>query len=312
MLMGVLVLIGGIVLVLWGAERFTDGAIRTAARLSVSAFYVGTVVSGFEPENLVTGAAAATSGLPQVALGTVIGSAIFMLTGGLGLALLLVPMEVRIPRAGGVAMLLCLVPFAVALWHDGTVSRWDGALLLVVGVGLMGWLYRKSPVFLSPEADEPSEGAARLGAMALLGFGVAVMLVGAELVVWGVTRLLTSVRVSETFLGMAVVGLGESLEETARMVTPARRGHPELAWGNVVGTVVILLAINLGLIALIQPLVAAPLVLRFHVPYLIGCTVLVALGLLGATRLGRVMGALLVGLSLFYLGFNLWFLSASG
>ena len=311
MLIGGLLLVGGIVLVLWGAERFTDGAIRTAARLRVSAFYVGTVVSGFEPENLVTGVTAAMSGLPQVALGTVIGSAIFMLTGGLGLALLLVPMEVRIPRAGGAAMLLCLVPLAVVLWHDGAVSRWEGALLVVVGVGLMGWLYRQSPVFLSPEADDSSVATSRLGALALLGFGVAVMLVGAELVVWGVTRLLASVRVSETFLGMAVVGLGESLEETARMVTPARRGHPELAWGNVVGTVVILLAINLGLIALIQPLAAAPLVLRFHVPYLIGCTVLVALGLLGAKRLGRGMGALLVGLSLLYLGLNLWSLAAS-
>jgi hypothetical protein len=98
---------------------------------------------------------------------------------------------------------IVLVPFAVALWHDGTVRRWEGALLVVVGVGLMGWLYRKSPVFLSPEADKPSASASRLSALALLGFGLAVMLVGAALVVWRVTRLLTDekndVRVFEAW-----------------------------------------------------------------------------------------------------------------
>src|SRR5436309_9743697 len=92
MLLGSLLLVGGIVLVLWGAERFTDGAIRTATRFGLSTFYVGALVSGFEPENLVTGVTASAARLPQIAQGTVIGSAIFLLTGGLGAALLLVPM----------------------------------------------------------------------------------------------------------------------------------------------------------------------------------------------------------------------------
>ena len=133
MLLSIVLLVAGMALVLWGAERFTDGAIRTAIRFALSPFFVGAVVSGFEPENLITGAAAAVGGLPQVALGTVIGAAVFMLTGGLGLALLLVPMEVNIPRAGGVAMLLCLLPgiylaigymFTVALVIDKKMEFW--------------------------------------------------------------------------------------------------------------------------------------------------------------------------------------------
>lgn len=131
------------------------------------------------------------------------------------------------------------------------------------------------------------------------------MLAGAELVVHGVRALLASVRLSETFLGMAVVGMGESLEETARMVTPARRGHPELAWGNVVGTIVVLLTFNLGLIPLMRPLTADPLVLRFHAPFLALCTLFVAIALLVARGLGRRMGALLVGLYVMYLAVNL-------
>ncbi len=306
MLFGVLLLIVGIAFVLWGAERFTDGAIRTAGLFALSPFFVGTVVSGLEPENLVTGLAGAIGGLPQIALGTVIGAAIFMLTGGLGLALLLVPMEVRIPRAGGLAMAGSLVPFAVALMNDGVVSRAEGVLLLAVAIGLMAWLYKQSPGFLrTRNEEESSRPPSRLSALGLLVVGVGVMLLGAELVIQGVKALISTFRLSETFLGMVVVALGESLEETARMVTPARRGHPELAWGNVVGTVVILLGFNLGAIALVRPLAADPLVLRLHIPYLIACTLLVGGALLAARRLGRGFGALLVLLYLLYLALNL-------
>ena len=305
MLIGSVLLVVGIALVLWGAERFTDGAVRTATRFGLSTFYVGAVVSGFEPENLVTGVAAAAGNLPQIALGTVIGSAIFMLTGGLGAALLLVPMEVvRLPREGSVAMIASVVPFAVALWNDGTVSRVEGAVLVLVAISLLVWLYRCSPVFLRPAADDDG-GPSRLRAVSLLVLGAAVMIVGAELLVHGVRALLGAVLLSETFLGMVVVGMGESLEETARMVTPARRGHPELAWGNVVGTIIVLLTFNLGVVALVRPITADPLVLRLHAPYLIGCTIVVASALLWARALGRAMGTLLVALFLLYLALNI-------
>jgi cation:H+ antiporter len=245
-----------------------------------------------------------------VALGTVIGAAIFMLTAGLGTALLLVPMEVNIPRAGSLAMFLCLVPFALTLWTGGTVNRLEGALLVMVAVGLMAWLYRRSPAFLHAI---PADGLSALSswprAVGLLILGLVVIFIGAELLVKGAKMVLSIFPISEVFLGMTVVALGESLEEAARMVTPARRGHPELAWGNVVGTVIILLTFNLGVITLIRPLAADPLVLRFHAPYLLGCTLLVGVALLWAKRLGRAMGALLLGLYLLYLAVNLRYIA---
>jgi cation:H+ antiporter len=310
MLFGTLSLIGGIVLIVWGAERFTDGALRTATRFAVSPFYVGVIVSGFEPENLVTGVAAAVGQLPQVALGTVIGSTVFLLTAALGVALLAVPMDVNIPREGPFAMLLSLAGLVATLGTDGTANRLEGFLLVLGAIGLMVWLYRCSPVFRrTANEDEPPDGAAAppsaIKAVGLLIVATTVIVFGAELLVSGVRRLVSTAGLSEAFLGMAVIGLGESLEETARMVAPARRGHPELALGNVVGTVVTLLAFNLGLIALVQPLTADPLVLRLHVPYLAGCTVVVAVALLALRKLGRRSGALLVALYVVYLAINL-------
>lgn len=307
MWLGAVLFLIGVGLVLWGAERFTDGAVRTARLFRLSPFFVGALLSGFEPENLVTGVAAALGGLPQVALGTVIGAAIFMLTAGLGVALLLVPMEVNIPKAGVAAMWAVLFPFTFAIWNDGTVSRGEGLLLVLIAAGLFGWLYRRSPVLLSAHQDAALEAGqlSRARALGLLVLGVAGLTVGAELVVEGTSRLISSLGISETFFGMTVVALGESLEETARMVAPARRGHPELAWGNVVGTTIIFLAFNLGVIALARPVTADPLVLRLHAPYLLGCTLLVGAALLWARRLGRGMGGLLVLLYLIYLALNL-------
>lgn len=313
MLLGMLLLVGGIALIIWGAEWFTEGAIKTATVMTITPFYIGIVVSGLEPENLAGGLTAVFGGFHQVALGTVIGSAIFLLTAALGISLLIVPMEIRIPKVGAWAMLMSAGAFSLAIW-DGDVTRFEGGALVGVAVGLLIWLYRSSPGFLKAEGadDDATMSAAglRLKALALLAGGVGILVVGAECLVRGVGALVNAVRLSETFLGMAVVGMGESLEETARMVPAARRGHPELAWGNVVGTVVILLGINLGIIALVRPLVADPLVVRLHVPYLLVSIVLVALSLLLAKRLGRPMGLLLVGIYLLYLAFNVQYMWA--
>jgi cation:H+ antiporter len=280
---------------------------------AISPFYVGVIVSGLEPENLVTGLTAAVQGYHQIALGTVIGSAIFLLTGALGIALLLVPMEVRIPRAGAGAMFISAGAFALTIW-DADVTRFEGTVLLAVAIGLLIRLQRSSPVFLKVEGEDDDNGdptgPSRMKAFGLLLAGLGVLILGAECVVRGASVLINSLRLSETFFGMAVVGMGESLEETARMVPAAHRGHPELAWGNVVGTVVILLGVNLGIVALIRPLVADPFVVRFHVPYLIACIMLIATALLVAARLGRRMGLLLVSLYLLYLALNLQYMWA--
>lgn len=305
MLLGTVLLVAGIVLVLWGAERFTDGTLGVARALALSPFYVGAVASGFEPENLVTGLAANVAGLPQIALGTVIGAGVFMLTAGLGIALLLVPMNVTIPRAGPLGMLVVLSVFVLVLFSRGSIHRVAGGVLLFVALAVMVWLYRRSPVLVhAAKVESPAAAPSRRRAAALLLVGVTAMIIGAELVVRGVGSLIATAGFSETFIGMTIVAMGESPEETARMVVPARRGHPELAWGNVVGTLVILLGFNLGVIALVRPLVADPLVLRLHAPYLIGVSLLVALALITSRRLGRGTGAALVSLYVLYLALN--------
>lgn len=300
----------GIGLVLWAAERLTDGVLAATASFAVSAFFMGALVSGFEPENLATGLVANFQGLSQVALGTVIGAAIFMLLGGFGTALLIIPMEVQIPRPGVLAMLASLLPFGWVLLNDGRVSRWEGLLLLLVCGALIVWLYCTSPLLLTSQSQSEVTAAmgkpqTRLRALLLMVAGTIGLLIGAELVVRGATGIIQGFGISETFFGMTIVAIGESLEETARMVAPARRGRYDVALGNVVGTTVILLTLNLGLIALIHPITADPWVLKFHVPFLIACVLLVGALLMITKQLGRAAGAVLIFLYAIYLVVNL-------
>jgi cation:H+ antiporter len=309
----VVLFILGIGLVLWSAEKITDGVVATATAFALSAFFVGVLVSGFEPENLVTGVVANFERLPQVALGTVIGSAVFMLLGGLGAALLIVPMKVDIPRSGILAMLASLLPFSSALLNEGTVSRLEGLSLVLVCCALIVWLYRTSPVFLkarSPDVSEASEEKppSRSRALLLIGVGILGTIIGAELLVRGAAGIIQRFGISETFVGMTIVGLGESLEETARMVAPARRGRYDVALGNVVGTIIVLLTLNLGIIALVRPVTADPWILKFHAPYLIASILFVGALMFMTRRLGRFAGAGLVLLYILYLGVNLQYL----
>ncbi len=107
---------------------------------------------------------------------------------------------------------------------------------------------------------------------------------------------------------MIIVAIGDSVEETARMVSPARKGRDDVALGNVIGATIILLTLNLGLIALVHPINVDPWVLKFHVPFLIACVLFVGALLLVAKRLGRQTGIVLILFYLLYLAVNLRYL----
>ena len=232
-----------------------------------------------------------------------IGSTAFMLTGALGVSLLVVPMAVTIPRAGAVAILVAVLALGVVL-ADGRIGRGEGVGLVATAVALMTWLYRRSRVFGAAGDDDTGEPP-RGRQLLFLALGLLALIIGADLIVRGARAVIATSALSETFVGMIVVGLGESVEETTRMIVPARRGHPDLALGNVVGTLVSLLTLNLGVIALVTPPVADPRVLQFHVPFVAACAVGVAAALLLARQLGRGTGAMLLGACAAYLTVNL-------
>jgi len=122
--------------------------------------------------------------------------------------------------------------------------------------------------------------------------GLVLLIVGAEWLVRGASRIATLAGISPLVVGLTVVAFGTSSPELAVSVVSAFKGQSDLALGNVVGSSIFNVLFILGISALIVPLVVAQQLVRFDVPIMIGCSFLVfILGYDG--KIGRLDGILL-------------------
>lgn len=178
----------------------------------------------------------------------------------------------------------------IGLTADGRLTRIDGAVLLATFVPLVAAvvLWRpERPDATDERPPRPDHVAASVAA------GLAGLVVGAELLVFGTQRIVTELDVSETVFGLLVVAAAVSFEEVVLEALPAFRGFPELSVGNALGTLVFLLTGSLGLIVLAGPLDVPSAVTAYHLPAL-AVSVLLAGGVLARGRLGRLEGGVLV------------------
>lgn len=300
----------GLWLMIEGAEKFTDGLLTTAVRFGLSAFALGYIFSGIDLENLAVGIAGAAEGLSGVSMGTVIGSAIFLLTFAVGTTAVLSPLSVTVPSRLLVLTLLSPLPLAL-LGLDNELSRFDGGVLFGLSLLLIGYVLRTSrqqALYRPKEIEEESseeQPRPRWWAPLLMVGGAGAIVVGAGLFNWSVREILASLGWGDTLFGMLIVAAAVSFEEVPRMVIPAKRGHAEVSVGNIIGTVMFFVLFNAGVIALIHPLALDASVLGFYWPAL-----MIALGmmslLLWRQQIGRAAGVLLLAVYVAYVGLALW------
>ncbi|HVR43603.1 MAG TPA: hypothetical protein VMS56_09170 [Thermoanaerobaculia bacterium] len=295
----------GIWLMVEGAEKFTEGLLRSSVRFGIATFVLGYLVSGIDLENLAVGVVAVSHGQPGISMGTVIGSAIFLLLFAVGLTAVIHPLRARVPRRLLLLTLLSPIPLLL-LGRDGIISRSDGLALLVLALLLIGYvLYtaRTDPLLQVKErklAKEHRERPAWWAAALVVGGTVAIM-VGAELFSRSVEGILAWLGWSGTRFGMLVVAAAVSAEEVPRMLAPARRGHAGISIGNILGTIMFFALFNAGVIALAHPIVLAPTTLSFYWPVMFGSLLLVT-ALLWRGEIARPAGVLLLSS---YAGFAL-------
>lgn len=273
----IVLIIAGLALVVFAAEQLVKGAVGFARGIGASTFVVAVVFLGFDLENLAVGAVGSAQHSPGIAAATVVGSAMVAIALALGIAALVAPMRFqRVPRRVVLAP-VAVTALLVALAIDGQLSRLDGGEV-------------------AGEVAKELPKAERLGPMKaglLLAAALVTIVVASEMLVLGTRELLGRFGLSQTIIGMTVLALALSAEELAREVTPALRGHPEIAIGNVVGSVIAFFGLNAGVIALIQPLPIDTPTQRFYLP-LAAATVTALAAMLLTRRLPRWAGATLL------------------
>lgn len=262
MFLNVLYIVGGLMLLVAGAEGLVRGGTGLALRLGVTALAVGlTVVAlGTGSPELALSIQASRAGNSGIALGNVVGSNISNIALVLGITALVRPMRVRselIHRETPLMIAVTLLLWVMLL--DGAISRADGVVLVAGAVAYIVssyfWSKRGESRAVAVEFDEALSVPARpaLVDALLLIAGLAALLLGATLLVDGAAFVAASLGVSQVVIGLTVIAVGTSLPELATSVTSAIRGEADVAFGNVIGSNVLNILVVLGVAALIRP-----------------------------------------------------------
>ena len=292
-------LIIGLLLLIWGADRFVHGAGATARNLGVAPLIIGLTIVAFAtsaPEMLIS-IIAAFRGETDLAVGNAIGSNIAnigLVLGGVALfrsgntsysipTTSLTPSIKPIETTSSILRRTMLVLLAVTLltaflFLDSYLSLKDGLVLLTGLLIVMTWLYRlgsrssaSDPITADYEAAISCHVSMRTTVFWLV-IGLATLLVGAELMVGGAIEVARALGVTELVIGIILVALATSLPEFAVSLISTMKGEYGLALGNIVGSNIFNLLAVIGVAAIIEPASLPPSVLSLHIIVLVAFT----------------------------------------
>ena len=260
MLINILSIVIGIVLVLWGADRLTDGSVAVAERLGIPQIVIGlTIVAmGTSMPEFCSSLVSALNHQPGMAVGNVVGSNIFNALLIVGAAAVVAPISILrssvkkdIPFALVASMLLVLL-----CGFDGKIQRYDAAILLVFFAIFMYMTLREAKTGSAeqPSAEGQTKPMSQLMAAVWIVVGLACLIGGSTVFVNGASELASALGVDPTIIGLTIVAMGTSLPELATSVVSATKGNSGIAIGNVLGSNVFNILFILGVTGVISPL----------------------------------------------------------
>jgi len=281
MLENILLVVAGLVLLIWGADRFVHGAAAAARNLGVAPLLIGLTVVAFAtsaPEILVS-IVAASQGQPGLAFGNAIGSNIFNIGLVLGLTAMIRPILLESATLRReMPALLAVTLLTVSLFLDSFLSFIDGVVMLTGLVIVMVWLARlglrsaeNDPIARDFDAEIPADVKMTMAVVWLI-VGLGTLLIGAELLVDGATGIARMLQISDVVIGIIIVAFGTSLPELAVSLASALKGEYGLAIGNIVGSNIFNLLAVIGIAATIAPASLPPSVLSLHIFVMVAFT----------------------------------------
>ena len=322
MLLDIVLIVIGVAMVLYGADRLTEGASALARRMNIPEIIIGLtiVAAGTSAPELFVSLVSALKGTPDLAVGNVVGSNTMNAMLIVGCAAMVAPMTISrstvkkdIPFSVGASVLLMLLAL------NSFLGRWDGIILLISFAVFMAYTLsqaKKGQTEGQTEedhgdgSDDPISGGNGItqnrphdpvwkNVLFLLG-GLLLLVGGSNLFVDSASSVAASLGVSEGVVGLTVVAGGTSLPELATSVVAARKGQSAIAIGNVIGSNVFNILLILGLTATISPL-AITGITTVDMAVMLLSVALVWLFSFTKFTVERWEGALLVGGYLVYL-----------
>ena len=258
----VLLLVGGLVLIVKGADWLVDGASGIARRFGLSEFVIGLTIVGMgtsAPE-MVVSFIGAIQGNADISIGNVVGSNIMNTLLILGLTALILPMAVTpsnkkrdIPVNVLITVILIVLGMKYTITGLGTngLSRVDGGILLAIFIVYMWSCFVNGQV---EKEETPAKQRSIWLCLLMIAGGLAGLIIGGNLFVDNATELARAMGVSDKFIAITILAGGTSMPELATCVVAAAKKKGQLALGNIIGSNVFNILLILGGSALINPL----------------------------------------------------------
>ena len=266
----------GLILVIWGADRMTDGASKLARGMHVPEIVIGLtiVAAGTSAPELFVSLMSALKGTPDLAVGNVIGSNIFNTLLIVGCSAAVAPIAVApntvkkdIPFAIGASLLLFMLCFddmsSVHLWGND-ISRSDGIILLIGFAAFMVYTFQMADKDglldcfdeeLGVQREKPKMDYAQIWRnLFWIALGLGCLIVGSHIFVNGATYVAHRFGIRQSVVGLTIVAGGTSLPELATSVVAAYKGRSAMAIGNVIGSNVFNILLILGITAVVHPM----------------------------------------------------------
>lgn len=255
-----LLLVIGIALVLWGADRFTDGACAIARRWNVSEMVIGlTIVAlGTSLPEFMVSFFSVLKGSADMSVGNIVGSNIFntLIIVGASAIMMKLPVERTLLAYDIPLSLFAGLSLYFVAYFDGDIRRIEGlALLLFFGAFIYYtfWRARKNKPGVEPQTSK-TEQMSVLKILVLLVVGCVCLVYGGQLMVDNAAELAREWGISERIIGLTILAAGTSLPELATSMMAARKGSDGLALGNAIGSNVFNIAFVIGICSIVKPM----------------------------------------------------------
>jgi cation:H+ antiporter len=319
MLTQIVVFVLGLGILYLGADWLIDGASEVARRFGIRPLIIGLTIVALGtslPEFLLNlfAVAAKEDGL---AIGNIIGSNIANIALILGISAVIMPLSVD-----GAAlkkeypMMLAVTGLFYLLSLDGAISRIDGMILVSGLVAFLVFVIRDSstsstspePKALSVDREDdplfvPKSGIKKwlhdekLGPamrILLIVAGMAALAIGARLMVQAAITMADMLQINPVVVGLSIVAIGTSLPELAASLMASAKQESDLSVGNILGSNLLNILFVIGVVAIIQPMQVDSETLNFHMPVMIGFSLLLWPLARSHHRLSRPGGILLL------------------
>ena len=310
-------LLGGMALILLGANGLTDGSSSVAKRFGISDLVIGLTIVAFgtsAPELMVS-LVSSIKGSAQLAIGNVVGSNIFNILMIVGLTAVVMPIKVQkntitneIPLVllSSLALVACASDIVLDGGVGNVIGRGDGILLLLFFAIFMRYTFS-----IAKSSGEESGEQIKLmpiwKSLLFIVLGLAGLIFGGQLFVDGASGIARSLGVSESFIGLTLVAGGTSLPELATSVVAAVKKKPGIAIGNVIGSNLFNIFLVLGASATVTPLPLGNIGISDMLMLVVSSVLFWAAGWFFKDKtITRIEGAIMVAL---YVGYIWWLIS---